>query len=111
MKFKQAVELILKIVKEKQLDGFVWDTPYNFYETSRASLNQLITEFIKAVRLQLGPSKTIMFNMANPMENMRSLQVNLYKQLPVNAILIQNYDKGDDYLKMVEKSLEWSRQL
>jgi hypothetical protein len=43
VKFNQAVKLVSRIVKEKNLDGFVWDSPYNFYEKSRNSLNQLIT--------------------------------------------------------------------
>jgi hypothetical protein len=43
VKFNQAVKLVSRILKEKNLDGLVWDSPYNFYEKSRNSLNQLIT--------------------------------------------------------------------
>lgn len=89
----------------------MWDTPYNFYEKSRNSLNQLITEIIKAVRAEIGSDKIIFFNMANPMDHMNTLEVELYKQLPVNYILIQNYDKGDKYIDMVVKSIEWSKKL
>lgn len=49
--------------------------------------------------------------MANPMDHMKTLEVELYKRLPVNYILIQNYDKGDKYIDMVVKSIEWSKQL
>jgi len=42
---------------------------------------------------------------------MNSLEVALYKSLPVDAILIQNYDKGDKYMEMVLKSIEWSKKL
>jgi len=35
--------------------------------------------------------------MANPMKT-NTLDMNSYNQLLVNYILIQNYDKGDDYI-------------
>jgi len=38
--------------------------------------------------------------MANPMES-NSLDMESYNKLPIDYLLIQNYDKGDDYIKMV----------
>ena len=55
--------------------------------------------------------KIIMFNMANPINHMKSLDIVSYNKLPVDCILIQNYDSGDDYLQMVLKSIEWRKQL
>ena len=34
--FTQAIALIKRVVDQKQLDGIVWDTPYNYFETQRA---------------------------------------------------------------------------
>ncbi len=30
-KFEAAVGLLDRVIREKQLDGIVWDTPYNFF--------------------------------------------------------------------------------
>jgi tRNA G10 N-methylase Trm11 len=92
-----TVELIDRVVREKHLDGIVWDTPYNLFEKERKQLNQLISELIKAIRTKIG-DKIIMLNMANPMNHMETLDIGSYKNLPIDSILIQNYDSGDDYL-------------
>lgn len=42
---------------------------------------------------------------------MNSLEMGLINNLPVDYLLVQNYDSGDDYLQMVEKSLLWGRNL
>ncbi len=42
-----------------------------------------------------------MFNMANPMNHMNSLEVYQYRKLPIDCLLLQNYDSGDDYIKMI----------
>lgn len=31
--------------------------------------------------------------------------------MPIDWLLIQNYDNGDDYLEMVRQSIEWSRDI
>lgn len=45
--------------------------------------------------------------MANPMDHMNSLDLNNYRRLPIDYLLIQNYDKHGSYLTMVSKSIEW----
>ena len=45
------------------------------------------------------------------MNHMNSLEIGLINSLPVDYLLVQNYDSGDDYLQMVEKSLLWGRSL
>jgi hypothetical protein len=52
-----------------------------------------------------------MANMANPMNHMSALDIEQYNQLPIDCLLIQNYDSGDDYLAMVRKSIQWSRAI
>jgi hypothetical protein len=42
-KFEAAVGLIERVVREKELDGIVWDTPFNFFEKERKQLNVLIS--------------------------------------------------------------------
>jgi tRNA G10 N-methylase Trm11 len=90
---------------EKNFDGIVWDTPFNYFERSRVSLNSLIVDFIKAIRERLPREKLIFFNMANPLGHMQSLDLDNYNQLPINYLLIQNYDKRTNYLTMIQKSI------
>lgn len=45
------------------------------------------------------------------MNHMNSLEIGLINSLPVDYLLIQNYDSGDDYLQMIEKSMLWGRNL
>ena len=48
--------------------------------------------------------------MANPM-NTDTLDMDSYNSLAVDYIMIQNYDKGDNYLQMVEGSINWSKKV
>lgn len=48
-------------------------------------------------------------NMANPISHMKKLEIDQYNQLPIDNLLIQNYDSGDDYSAMLSSSLEWAK--
>jgi hypothetical protein len=98
-------------VEEKGLDGVVWDTPFNLMERERSQLNTLIVEFLKAVRSRLESGKVIMMNMGNPINHMGKLEVEQYNQLPIDYLLIQNYDSGDDYSAMLMSSVEWAKKI
>lgn len=74
---------------------------------SRQSLNNLLVEFLRSVRTQLGKDKLIFFNMANPADHIKKLDMASYSQLDIDALLIQNYDKGGRYLDIIDKSIEW----
>lgn len=63
------------------------------------------------MRSRLGFEKVIMMNMANPISHMKKLEIDQYNQLPINGLLIQNYDSGDDYSAMLKSSLEWSKNI
>lgn len=39
--------------------------------------------------------------MANPMDHLSSLDIANYEKLPINYLLIQNYDKRASYLSMI----------
>lgn len=62
-------------------------------------------DFIKAIRERLTDEKLIFFNMANPVGHMQSLDLDNYRRLPIDYILIQNYDKRINYLTMIQKSI------
>lgn len=59
----------------------------------------------------MGSEKVLLFNMANPGASRSTLDLDQYNQLPVDWLLIQNYDSGEDYLGMVQRSIEWSRDI
>ena len=59
----------------------------------------------------MGEDKLIFFNMANPIDHMKNLDMDTYIQLEVDAFLIQNYDKGGRYLDIIDKSIEWFKIL
>ena len=73
--FRRTVALIVELVRGKGFDGIVWDSPYNFFERSRESLNGLIADLLVQVREELPKDKEILFNMANPMNHMNSLDL------------------------------------
>ena len=79
------------------MDGIVWDTPYNYFESSRKDLNGLITEYVNVLREVLD-QKLILFNMGNPVDHMHNLDLENYRKLRVDWLLVQNYDKGDRYI-------------
>ena len=85
----------------------MWDTPFNFFEIKRSSLNGLIVDLLVAVRKRV-PDKLIMFNMGNPMEHMSTLDIANYQRLPIDMLLVQNYDKGGRFIQMIEKSIQWT---
>lgn len=43
--------------------------------------------------------------MANPSDHMKKLDMANYAQLDIDALLIQNYDKGGRYLDIIDKSI------
>jgi hypothetical protein len=45
------------------------------------------------------------------MDHMTSLDLHNYEKLPVDYLLIQNYDKRASYLTMIDKSIEWKSKL
>ena len=49
--------------------------------------------------------------MANPQNHMNTLSTNLYSKLQIDTLLIQNYDGGNNYMTMIDKSIEWKQKL
>jgi len=49
--------------------------------------------------------------MGNPMDHMSTLDIGNYERLPVDALLIQNYDKGGRFIQMIEKAIQWKNKL
>ena len=47
--------------------------------------------------------------MASPADHAASLNIELYKKLPIDRLLIQNYDKGGRYLQLIDKAIQWKR--
>lgn len=47
--------------------------------------------------------------MGNPMGHEASLDIESFSRLPIDYLLIQNYDRRADYLSMLRKSLEWKQ--
>lgn len=45
--------------------------------------------------------------MANPTKLMSKLDIQNYQKLPIDILLIQNYDQQANYLTMIDKSLQW----
>lgn len=50
-------------------------------------------------------------NIGNPINLMNKLEVDRYNQLPIDHLLIQNYDSGDDYTAMLRSSIEWAKKI
>ena len=73
-------------------------------------MNRLIVEWIKMMRKTLG-EKLILFNTANPVDHMQSLDLEAYRKLNIDYLLVQNYDKGDRYMDMVKASLAFKNLL
>ena len=42
---------------------------------------------------------------------MNTLSTNLYSKLQIDTLLIQNYDGGNNYMTMIDKSIEWKQKL
>jgi len=70
-----------------------------------------IVEFVNAIKKTLGKDKLVLFNMGNPKDHMNTLDIQLYDMLKVDVLLIQNYDKGDKYIEMIQKSIQWTTKL
>lgn len=47
--------------------------------------------------------------MGSPVDHMTSLDITNYKKLPVDRLLIQNYDKGGRFLQIIDKAIQWKR--
>lgn len=67
----------------------------------------MITDLIINLRNSFGSSKMILFNMASPADHMTSLDAGSYKKLPIDRLLIQNYDKGGRFLNIIDKAIQW----
>ena len=42
---------------------------------------------------------------------MNSLDTENYRRLPVDYLLVQNYDKGGHFLQTIEKAIKWKQSL
>lgn len=104
--------MITELIHQKGFDGIVWDTPYNFFEMSRSSINGLITDFLVGLRSgmdSLKGERQILFNMGSPIDHMTTLDIANYKRLPIDRLLVQNYDKGGRFLQVIDKAIQWKR--
>lgn len=88
----------------------MWDSPFNFFEIKRNSLNSLIADFLIVLRERI-PDKLILFNMGNPMDHMSVLDISNYERLPIDILLIQNYDKNGRFLQAIDTAIKWKNKI
>jgi hypothetical protein len=64
-------------------------------------VNSLIHELVNAIKKKLGNSRLVYFNMENPIDHFQTMDIRLYSSLNVDAILIQNYDNGNNFIAKI----------
>ena len=68
-KFKQAINLIIRIVETQKFDGLVFDTPFNTFHAGQKfiGMRNLILQFVNSIKINIPKEKLLFYNMANPM--------------------------------------------